>query len=470
MKAPRSGAAGGVLEMELDMTKGSPFKLIVRFIIPIIIGNIFQQLYSLVDTVIVGRFVGVKALAAVGATGTITFLLLGFLQGLTTGFTILTAQRFGAGDEEGMKKSVGNAAVLSVIVTVVMTFTSVLIMDWLLRIMRTPADIMDMSREYILIICWGMGFSVLYNLLSSILRAVGNSKVPLYFLVLSAAINIIGELVLIIFFDMGVAGAAVATIASQGISGLLCLVYMVKKVPLLALHKEHLRLDPWCVRNQVSIGIPMALQFSITAVGTIMVQVALNMLGSTVVAAYTAACKVEQLVTQVFASMGMTMATFCGQNRGINDLGRIKKGSRIAFWMSAVYGVIIYAVVVVALPVIIRLFVTGDSTEVLGYARTYILINGAFFIPLGMIFIYRNVMQSCGYALMPMMGGVVELLSRAVLAVVAAKLLSYVGVCAANASAWCLGGIFLYIAYRFTMKKMEREKLFAEGQRQEASS
>lgn len=267
MKAPRSGAAGGVLEMELDMTKGSPFKLIVRFIIPIIIGNIFQQLYSLVDTVIVGRFVGVKALAAVGATGTITFLLLGFLQGLTTGFTILTAQRFGAGDEEGMKKSVGNAAVLSVIVTVVMTFTSVLIMDWLLRIMRTPADIMDMSREYILIICWGMGFSVLYNLLSSILRAVGNSKVPLYFLVLSAAINIIGDLVLIICFDMGVAGAAVATIASQGISGLLCLVYMVKKVPLLALHKEHLRLDPWCVRNQVSIGIPMALQFSITAVG-----------------------------------------------------------------------------------------------------------------------------------------------------------------------------------------------------------
>ena len=205
MKAPRSGAAGGVLEMELDMTKGSPFKLIVRFIIPIIIGNIFQQLYSLVDTVIVGRFVGVKALAAVGATGTITFLILGFLQGLTTGFTILTAQRFGAGDEEGMKKSVGNAAVLSVIVTVVMTFTSVLIMDWLLRIMRTPADIMDMSREYILIICWGMGFSVLYNLLSSILRAVGNSKVPLYFLVLSAAINIIGDLVLIICFDMGVA-------------------------------------------------------------------------------------------------------------------------------------------------------------------------------------------------------------------------------------------------------------------------
>lgn len=448
--------------MELDMTKGSPLKLITKFIIPIIIGNIFQQLYSLVDTIIVGRFVGVKALAAVGATGTIMFLILGFLMGLTTGFTILTSQRFGAGDMEGMKKSVGNAVVLSLIVTVVMTFGSVLIMDWLLRIMRTPADIMDMSKEYILIICWGMGFNVLYNLLSSILRAVGNSKVPLYFLILSAAINIAGDLILIICFKMGVAGAAIATIASQGISGILCIVYIIKKVPILSLRREHLHLDPWCVRNQISIGVPMALQFSITAVGTIMVQVALNMLGSTVVAAFTAACKVEQLVTQVFTAMGMTMATYCGQNRGINDLERIRKGSRIAFWISSVYAVIIYVVVVLALPLIIRLFVTGDSTEVLGYARTYIVICGVFFIPLGMIYIYRNVMQSCGYALMPMMGGVVELVSRAVLAVVAAELLSYSGVCIANASAWCLAGIFLYIAYRFTMKKMERDKRLAQ--------
>lgn len=456
--------------MELDMTKGSPLKLITKFIIPIIIGNLFQQLYSLVDTVIVGRYVGVKALAAVGATGTIMFLILGFLQGLTTGFTILTAQRFGAGDMEGMKKSVGNAAVLSLIVTVVMTLGSVLIMDWLLRVMRTPVDIMDMSKTYILIICWGMGFNVLYNLLSSILRAVGNSKVPLYFLILSAGINIAGDLILIIWFKMGVAGAAIATIASQGISGLLCLVYMIKKVPMLSLNREHLRLDLWCVRNQICIGIPMALQFSITAIGTIMVQVALNMLGSTIVAAYTAACKVEQLVTQVFASMGMTMATYCGQNRGVNDLERIRKGSRIAFWMSTIYGIIIYAVVVLALPLIIQLFVTGDSSEVLGYARTYIIINGAFFIPLGMIFIYRNVMQSCGFALMPMMGGVVELVSRAALAIVAAELLSFKGVCAANASAWCLGGIFLYIAYRFTMKKMERDKLLAEEERQPVSS
>ncbi len=454
--------------MELDMTKGSPWRLIIRFIIPIILGNLFQQLYSLVDTVIVGRFVGVQALAAVGATGTISFLILGFLQGLTTGFTVMTAQRFGAGDMEGMKKSVGNAAVLSVIVTVVMTAGSVLIMDWLLRVMQTPEDIMEMSRTYILIICWGMGFTVLYNLLSSILRAVGNSKVPLYFLILSAGINIVGDLVLILNFDMGVAGAAVATVASQGISGLLCLVYMIRKVPLLKLSKQHFKLDSWCVRNQLMVGIPMALQFSITAVGTIMVQVALNMLGSTIIAAYTAACKVEQLVTQVFMALGMTMATYCGQNRGINDLDRIKKGSRIALLMSTVYGVVIYVAVLAALPAIIGLFVSGDVTDVLGYARIYMQINGAFFIPLGMIFIYRNVMQGCGYALMPMLGGVVELIARGVSAIAAASVMSYAGVCAANASAWLLAGIFLFIAYLFTMKKMERQKREAQAERMAA--
>ena len=233
---------------------------------------------------------------------------------------------------------------------------------------------------------------------------------------------------------------------------------------MLSLRKEHFRLDRWCVRNQISVGVPMALQFSITAVGTIMVQAALNLLGSTVIAAYTAACKVEQLVTQVFVAMGMTMATYCGQNRGVNDLDRIKKGSRIAFWISAVYAVFIYVAVQFALPWIIRLFVSENIDEVLVYARTYIVICGAFFIPLGMIYIYRNVMQSCGYALMPMMGGVVELLSRAVLAVIAASLLSYEGVCLANASAWCFAGIFLFIAYRFTMKKMERDKLAAQEQ------
>lgn len=454
--------------MELDMTKGKPSRLILTFIIPTILGNIFQQFYNLMDTVIVGRFVGMQALAAVGATGIIMFLILGFMQGITAGFTVLTAQRFGAQDLEGVKKSVGSAALLSVVITAIMTVVSVWGMDPLLRLMRTPEDIFQMSRDYIVIICLGMGCNILYNLLSSILRAVGNSRVPLYFLVLAAILNIFLDLFLILVIPMGVKGAAIATVASQGISGLLCLVYIKKKVPLLCIRKEHLKPDAYCIHHQLSVGVPMALQFSITAIGGMMVQVALNMLGSTVVAAYTAASKVEQLVTQVYGAMGVTMATYCAQNCGVGNLERIKKGTRIAFLMTLGYSVVIFAVVQAILPGILTWFVSGDITEILSYARTYITVCGLFFLPLGMIFIYRNSMQGCGYSFLPMMGGVVELVSRAVLAVVAASLASYTGVCMANAAAWCTAGIFLWICNGFVMRKLER-RLAGEERRETAA-
>ncbi|WP_031389450.1 MATE family efflux transporter [Kineothrix alysoides] len=442
--------------MELDMTKGSPSKLIVKFIIPLIIGNIFQQLYTMVDTIIVGRFLGVQALAAVGATGTITFLIFGFMQGLTTGFTVLTAQRFGAGDIEGLKKSVGNAVFLSVIVTVIMTIVSIAGMDKLLSIMNTPEDIFEMSKTFVVIMCIGMMCTVFYNLLASFLRAVGNSKVPLYFLMIAAVLNVVLDLFLIVVIPLGVAGAAIATVISQGVSGVLCLIYIRKKVPILCIGKEHWKVDYICCANQLSIGLPMALQFSITAIGTMMVQAALNLFGSTVVAAYTAASKVEQFVTQPFVAIGMTMATYCAQNRGINDFARIRRGVRIANVMSAIYGIAIYAVIMQILPYAIGLFVSGDITEVLGYARTYVTICGFFFIPLGMIFIFRNALQASGYSVVPMLGGAVELICRATLAFIAAHYQSYVGVCFGNASAWLMTGIFLAIAYIFVMRNAQR--------------
>ena len=440
------------------MTKGSPLKLIIKFIIPLIIGNIFQQFYSMADTIIVGRTLGVDALAAVGATGSITFLILGFTQGLTTGFTVLTAQRYGAGDREGMKKSIGSAAILAVIVTVIMTAFSIGIMDSLLHIMNTPENIFEMTKEYIIIICAGICFSVLYNMQASILRAIGNSVVPLVLLVISSVVNIVLDYVLIVYGHMGVAGAAYATIISQAVSGILCFIYIVKKVPLLHINKYHLKLEGDRVKKQMSVGIPMALQFSITAVGTILVQSALNLLGSTVVASYSVSCKVEQLVTQPFMAMGSTMATYCAQNRGINDLDRIHKGVKFANILSAVYAVVIYGVIYQLLPYVIRLFVTEDVEVVLGYAETYILICGAFFIPLGMIFIFRNALQACGFGFLPMMGGVVELVSRAVVAFIAAYMASYAGVCVANVAAWTSAGVFLWICYIFLMKKMRQEK------------
>ena len=444
--------------MQLDMTKGSPVQLITKFIIPLIIGNIFQQLYSMVDTIIVGRFVGVEALAAVGATGSICFLILGFTQGLTTGFTVLTAQRYGAGDLEGMRKSIANAAMLSVLVTLVMTVLSVVCMDWLLTIMNTPQDIYEMAKEYIVIICSGICCSVLYNILASILRAIGNSVVPLVLLIISSAINIVLDYVLIVYVHMGVGGAAVATVVSQGISGIFCLFYIVKKVPLLHISRRNWVPDAWCMKNQLMIGIPMALQFSITAVGTILVQAALNLLGSTAVAAYSVACKVEQLVTQPFLAMGATMATYSAQNRGINDLQRIRQGVKVSNRMSAIYSIVIYFVICSLLPYAIRLFITENIETVYGYAEIYIRICGLFFIPLGMIFIYRNTMQGCGFAFWPMMGGVVELLVRCVAAFVATKMLSYEGVCIANAGAWLGAGLFLWICYHYVMRRMIREK------------
>ncbi len=440
--------------MELDMTKGKPLHLLLKFMIPLILGNVFQQFYNMIDTIVVGRFVGVEALAAVGATGTIMFLIFGFTMGLSTGFTVLTAQRFGAGDEAGLKRTVGNAATLTLIITVIMTILSVFFMDFILTAMNTPEDIYAMSKRYIVIVCLGMIFSSLGNLTGSLLRAVGNSKIPLYSMIVSTIVNIVLDLVFVVAIPLGVAGVAIATVIAQAVGGVICLVYIIKKVPLMHIGKEDIKLDMDCAGRQIRIGLPMALQFSITAVGTILVQAVLNLFGSTAIAAYTAACKVEQLVTQPYNALGMTMATYSAQNMGVYDVERIRKGSRIANALSAVYSVIVFGVVVVLLPYLIRLFVGDATAEVMSYAKTYIYLCGTCFIPLGMIFIFRNIMQGCGYAVMPMLGGVVELVCRIVAAAFAVKLHSFVGVCMANAGTWLVTGIFLAIAYWFTMRKL----------------
>lgn len=439
--------------MELDMTKGSPAKLIGRFILPLILGNVFQQLYNMVDTIIVGRYLGQQALAAVGATGTIMFLILGFMCGLTTGFTILTAQRFGAGDQKGIASSVANAIFLSVLFTVVMTLISVLGMPSLLKLMQTPDDIIDMSYSYIIVICYGMGFSILYNILASLLRAIGNSKLPLFFLIISAILNIFLDIFLIVIVKLGVAGAAWATIISQGISGILCLIYIYFKVPTLHIKKEEFRIDPHVCMIELSVAVPMALQFSITAMGTMIVQAALNRFGSLIIASYTAASKVEQLVTQPFQAMGMTMATYSAQNKGIGDIERIKKGTHVSNLMSFIYAIIIAIVILGALPFFIRLFLDENVSEALPIARTYMIVCGACFTPLGMIFIFRNVLQGMGYAFWPMMGGVVELITRIIAAVFAIRFNSYTGVCVANGGTWLVTGIFLCVVYFIIMKK-----------------
>ena len=453
--------------MELDMTKGKPSSLILKFIWPVLLGNVFQQLYNMVDTIIVGRCVGFDALAAVGATGTILFLILGFAMGLTTGFTVITSQKFGAGDHEAVKISAVNSLLLSVFVVIILTFASVAGMPTLLRWMHTPEDIFGMSLDYITIICYGLGFTVLYNILASLLRAVGNSKTPLYFLVISAVLNIVLDLVLIRNFGMGVKGAALATIISQAVSGILCFIYILFKVPVLVPDFRKIKIDTYMMGIQLKIGIPMALQYSITAVGTIIVQAALNLLGSVAVASYTAANKVSTLVTLPYSAFGVTMATYSAQNRGVNDIDRIQKGNSVANHMSFVYSILIFAVAMPLLPVMLKLFVDSSSgvdfDTVLGYARTYMIISGINFTPLGVIFILRNTLQGCGFSMVAMFGGVVELVSRVIIAFIASSKMSFAGVCAADGLTWLITGIYFFIVYMYKLKQMRRDKMEFEN-------
>lgn len=447
--------------VQYDMTTGSPMKIIFNFTLPIFIGNVFQQFYNMADAVIVGKFVGNKALAAVGSTGTIMFLIYGFVVGMTAGFTVLTAQKFGAGDMPAMRRTVVGASFLSLVVGLVLTAAFMVFMKPWLVLMHTPEDIFADAYAYIMIISAGILAQMLYNLLASILRALGNSRVPLYFLILAALLNIVLDLVLIIVFHMGAAGAAVATVISQGISGVLCLFYIIRKVPLLRLTRDDRHLSGDLLRTQIRIGIPMALQYSITAVGTMMVQSALNILGSTLVAAYTAAGKIEQIVTQAYVAMGTTMVTYGAQNMGAGDVSRIRQGFKASTIIGIIYAVVSAVLVMTVGKYMTYLFVSEDVALIMDSVNTYLICVGIFFIPLAIVNIYRNGIQGLGYGLLPMMAGVAELVGRGAVAVIAAGRKSYLGVCLASPAAWILASLLLIGMYYYVVK-IDLKKIFPD--------
>ena len=444
-----------------DMTSGSPMKIILDFTLPIFIGNVFQQFYNMADAVIVGKFVGTKALAAVGSTGTIMFLIYGFVVGMTAGFTVLTAQKFGGGDMPAMRRTVAGASILSLIIGLILTVVFMILMKPWLTLMNTPSDIFADAYAYIMIISGGILAQMLYNLLASILRALGNSKVPLYFLILSALLNIVLDLVFIIVFHMGAAGAAIATVISQGVSGLLCLVYIVKKVPMLRMGREDWHPSGTLIMTQIRIGIPMALQYSITAIGTMMVQSSLNILGSTLVAAFTAASKIEQVVTQAYVAMGTTMATYGAQNMGAGNVPRIRQGFKASTIIGIIYAFIAAALVMTVGKYMSYLFVSEDVELIMDSVDIYLKCVGTFFIPLAIVNIYRNGIQGLGYGLLPMMAGVAELVGRGVVAVIAAGQKSYLGVCLASPAAWVLASVLLIGMYYYIVK-IDLKKIFPE--------
>ena len=443
--------------MTKDMTTGNPVKLILLFSIPLLIGNIFQQFYNMVDTIIVGRFIGVEALAAVGTTSSMVFLVNGFVMGLTSGFAVLISQKYGAKDEVGVKEAVASSIILSIIATILVTFISVLSAKPLLTLMNTPSNIMKDASTYIIILYAGNIAIIFYNMMAAILRALGDSKTPLYFLIVSSVLNIILDLVLIINFKMGVAGAAYATVISQGVSAILCVIYTYKRYKILRLKKDDFKVKKKYYRKHLKVGIPMALQFSITSIGIMTVQSAINIFGSTVIASYAASSKVLQLVMQPAITLGVTMATYCGQNIGAKRYDRIKEGVKKCVQISIITSVISAIILIFLGKYFVMMFVSNPDAEILSYAQQVLNISAIFFIPLGLIFVYRNALQGIGDSFIPMMAGVYELVARAIVAFTLPKVLEFMGICLADPVAWFAAVIPLAYTYYKREKSFKHE-------------
>lgn len=440
----------------LDMTKGPIGPALLAFTLPILFGNLFQQLYTIVDTIIVGRTLGSDALAAVGATGTISFLVVGFATGIASGFAVVTSQRFGAKDEDGIRYSVSNGIILLALIGVVVTILSVLFMRQILTVMNTPENIFEDAYRYITIICLGLLATVFYNLFACLLRAIGNSSVPLYFLVFSSLLNIVLDLVFIISFGWGVAGAAIATIMSQLISAIGSGIYIVMKERSLVPRKDQWRIKSNISIAQIYIGLPMALQYAITASGTMVMQAAVNIFGSIAVAAFSAASKCSMIFTTTYMSIGQSMATYVGQNYGKGDLDRIKKGVRLINIVSAIYSVIAGVLVVWLLPYEMKLFVSdaNELASLIPWARTYLIESAIFYIPLGMIFIFRNSMQGYGASMLAMAAGIIEMITRFVCAAFAINLESYAIAVFCDPAAWLSAGIYTMIAFAIGLNRL----------------
>jgi putative MATE family efflux protein len=437
--------------MQIDMTEGKILSCLLRFTWPLILGNLFQQVYNLTDMFIVGRFLGANAVAAVGAVSSLMFFLLGFLMGLTSGCTIVTAQRFGAGDVEGIKKSVVNATYINIIVAIVGTILGLALLDPVLALMRTPSDIYDQGRFYIMVIISGMSAAMLYNLIAGFMRAVGNSFTASIFLVLSTVLNVLLDIFFVVALHMGVEGAAIATVLAQGISGIGSLIYMVGKLPVLRVPLSKWKPDFGYIKQQCKLGLPMAIQFSITAAGIMVIQSALNTFGSTAVAGYSAAMKLDMFIEQPIFAIGMTMATFAAQNTGKKNYDRIKRGTLLMVLMVVGYGVFSIVLSRLLIADTVRFIIAKTEAarmdEIIDFANAYVINTITFTALLGLLMLARNVLQGSGYPFFPMIGACLEFVLRAVFSLGAAARGNYAGVCLAQPITWAITGAVLWLVF-----------------------
>ncbi len=442
--------------MTKNLTEGEPAKLIFFFTLPLIAGNMFQQMYALVDTFIVGRFLGVEALAAVGCTGSLMFFMLGFVIGFTSGLSIYTGQRFGAKDEKGVRQSAAACAVLSLAASLILTLIGVPLCRYFLIWMDTPPEILDGAYAFISIIYGGLIMFVFLLMQTNLLRALGDSRTPTILLAIALCINIVLEPLAILVLEWGIPGAALATIASQLLGNIICFYYIMKKVPVLHTKREDWNLSRKVLWAHLRIGLPMGFQSSIIAIGAVILQVALNQLGPVAVAAYAAAQKVDAIALMPMMSFGTAMAAYTAQNYGARKFSRIAEGVKKCTWMSCSFSIFGGAFVILAGPDIMYMFVGDGQQQVIDYGVSYFIWNGIFYWILALLFITRFTLQGLGQSTVPTIAGIMELFMRAAAAIWLVDLWGFTGACLANPMAWAGALIPLSIAYFYTRRRLQR--------------
>lgn len=450
-----------------DLTRGHPLKLIIQFALPLLIGNLFLQLYQISDMIIVGHLIDVRALAAIGASAPIYMVFLMIAFGFTGGLTVLTAQRFGAHDYDGVQKSVFHCLVAAGILSIVMTLGLTLFLKPLLHITNIPPEIFDQAYDFMYVLSLSSVMIILFNLFSGFIRALGDSKTPLYFLVFSSLINIALNFVFIKYFHWGVVGSASGTLCANTVSVIICFIYMWYKFPLLRPGKKMMHYNAQVMKDHLRIAVPMALQFSILSFSIMIVQSVCNSFGPDVIAALASAFRVEQFATQPLLAIGLAMATYTAQNWGANLLSRIRRGVKYAFIISTVLSVFGFILIRHIGSDMIAMFVdTGsdgnvdsDIPFIIETGRKYLVISTMFYFFLGLIFVFRNAIQGMGKPLLPLLSSILELVTRAFAAIYLAKVMGYMGILYASALSWTTAGIFVVCGYVYYIRKFNKEGL-----------
>jgi len=450
-----------------DLTVGHPLKLIVKFALPLLIGNLFLQLYQISDMIIVGHLISVNALAAIGASAPIYMVFLMIAFGFTGGLTVLTAQHFGAHDEDGVRNSVFHCLLAALALSVVMTISLIVFLKPLLRLTNIPALLFDDAYDFMYIMCLSTVMIVLFNLLSGFIRALGDSKTPLYFLIFCSLINIALNFVFIKYCGLGVTGSAMGTLVANSIAVIICFVYMWMHYPLLRLKREFMHYDAQIMRSHLNLAFPMGLQFSILSFSIMIIQSVCNSFGPDVIAAFAAAFRIEQFATQPLLAIGLAMATFSAQNWGAKLLSRIRRGVKYAFIMSTVISICGFFVIRKIGAEMIAMFIdTGsNSTEndvalIIDIGRQYLVISTMFYFFLGLIFVFRNTIQGMGKPLLPLLSSITELAVRAFGAIYLAQILGYRGIMYAGPLAWFAAGILVFCGYVYYIRKFSKNNNF----------